>query len=506
MKKYLPLNTDNTYIFKKILFALIMLYIIGSCIFFIIPDFTYNDSDAFWHIELGRWMIEHKEIPTTAIHTFYGDDALPYIDHEIFFQLTTGFFYNSFGWIGVYALNIICYFIMLLGLLKLNEIAKIENKIRNNNVVLLFITLLFSEIIFLLYFRNRPQIMSTPIIIWFFIYLRQFQMKKTWSISFILVGLSLLLANVHGGVWLTIIVFTIMALIESIFKKEFSFKIVITLIMVFLAGLLNFGGVKAVFYILTTSGSRFTDWILEWNPIDFSHNYLFFITLLIFIIAASRVIHKRNIFYFIFAIGILFLGVSNAKQHLYLLLFTPYFITIAFRHKKLKGKWASYINISNKTMIASVFIGLVAALIIGINTPQKERSKEYPVEEMNYILSNFKEGRPKVLAHYNISGYIMFAGGNILADGRFDPFIAEQTKDERGWTAIERSNYSFVSELEYVIKEDKPNYVILKHIDEEEIKKNGVTVVDILFKKSIEVLGKPDFSGQYGDVWIIDNK
>lgn len=502
MKKYLPLNTDNTYIFKKILFALIMLYIIGSCIFFIIPDFTYNDSDAFWHIELGRWMIEHKEIPKTAIHTFYGDSTLPYIDHEVFFQLTTGFFYNSFGWAGVYTLNILCYFITLLGLFKLNEIAKLENKITNNNVLILFITLLFSEIMFLLYFRNRPQIMSTPIIIWFFIYLRQFQMKKSWSISFILIGLSLLLANVHGGVWLTIIVFFIMAIIESVFKKEFSLQIIITFIMVSLVGLLNFGGVKAITYILTTSGSKFTDWILEWNPIDFSHNYIFFITLLIFIFSSSKAMHKQNIFYFIFTIGILYLGVSNAKQHLYLLLFTPYFVTIAFKDKELKGKWSTYINMSTKKMIGSVFIGLLAALIIAINTPYKEPTKEYPVEEMNYILSNFKEGRPKVLAHYNISGYIMFSGGNILADGRFDPFITDETKDERGWTAIERSSYSFVSELQYVIKEDKPDYVILKHAENN--KDDTETVVDILFKKSVESLGKPDFSGEYGDVWKVN--
>ncbi|WP_168123134.1 hypothetical protein [Paenibacillus sp. HB172176] len=50
-----------------------------------VPRFSYNDPDTFWHIELGGYMVEHGMVLHHAIHTFYGDQ-LPYIPHEFGFQ------------------------------------------------------------------------------------------------------------------------------------------------------------------------------------------------------------------------------------------------------------------------------------------------------------------------------------------------------------------------------------------------------------------------------------
>ena len=53
--------------------AIVSSVLAAVAILLMFPRYSYNDPDTFWHIELGRYMIEHGTILHHAIHTFYQD-------------------------------------------------------------------------------------------------------------------------------------------------------------------------------------------------------------------------------------------------------------------------------------------------------------------------------------------------------------------------------------------------------------------------------------------------
>ncbi|NQX47664.1 hypothetical protein HQN87_20275 [Paenibacillus tritici] len=205
------------------------------------PDYSYNDPDTFWHLEVGRYMLEHGKILYHAIHTFY-DDRLPYIPHEAGFQLLLAPLYQWLGWPGLYLLTGLCLFALIMGLLRLGQVSRRELGLEEGHVLLLPFVLLISCWIYYNYFKGRPQIMSSPLIVWFFIALREYQLKPQAGYAAAMVAFSWAVASVHTGVWLVIAVFTGMAALESLLARQLDWKRTAVFLLVLLAGLPNPGG------------------------------------------------------------------------------------------------------------------------------------------------------------------------------------------------------------------------------------------------------------------------
>ena len=56
------------------------------------------------------------------------------------------------------------------------------------------------------------------------------------------------------------------------------------------------------------------------------------------------------------------------------------------------------------------------------------------------------------MAPYGASGYVMFRGGDILCDGRQDPFITEHSVGALGWNAFQRSMYGYGEYLPEIVE------------------------------------------------------
>ena len=56
---------------------------------------------------------------------------------------------------------------------------------------------------------------SAFLIVWFFVYLREFRMQPQFKFSVLMIVISMAIANIHAGVWPVIAVFTGMAFIEA---------------------------------------------------------------------------------------------------------------------------------------------------------------------------------------------------------------------------------------------------------------------------------------------------
>jgi hypothetical protein len=123
--------------------------------------------------------------------------------------------------------------------------------------------------------------------------------------------------------------------------------------------------------------------------------------------------------------------------------------------------------------------------------PPRIDSLNYPVDEMNYILQQTPQGiRPKILSSYGSSGYVMFRGGDVLCDGRQDPFITQTSLGALGWTAFERSMYGFSEYLPDIVKYDHPDYVIVHKGSSHK-----------LFDDWVLKFGQPVYKGTYGSVF-----
>lgn len=80
--------------------------------------------------------------------------------------------------------------------------------------------------------------------------------------------------------------------------------------------------------------------------------------------------------------------------------------------------------------------------------------------------------------------------GDVLCDGRQDPFVTKDSLGVLGWTAFERSMHGFSEYLPEIVNYDHPDYVI-----------TSKKVSYKLLKEWTQKFGQPVFTGTYGSVF-----
>lgn len=63
-----------------------------------------NDPDTLWHIEAGRWMLAHRQVPSVDIfsHTFAGQ---PWVSYEWLAEVIFAAVFDRAGWAGMVVLT-----------------------------------------------------------------------------------------------------------------------------------------------------------------------------------------------------------------------------------------------------------------------------------------------------------------------------------------------------------------------------------------------------------------
>ena len=200
---------------------------------------------------------------------------------------------------------------------------------------------------------------------------------------------------------------------------------------------------------------------------------------------------QRKPFRYMFMAGIMYLGVSNFKQNLFMWLFIPYFAAILFEVIPSANSRISVQIFRQSTLRLLLATGLLLNIAYIFIVPPTIDAHNYPVDEMDYILQHNTKGiRPKVLARYGSSGYVMFRGGDVLCDGRQDPFVTKASLGVLGWTAFERSMYGFSEYLPEIVDYDHPDYVII-----------GNSTSQKLYEEWVKKFGQPVYKGSYGSVF-----
>jgi tetratricopeptide (TPR) repeat protein len=166
------------------------------------------DTDLWYHLNSGRFIITHHSIPHTSFFSFI-DPPREYTDYYWFFQALVYQIYSLGGYFGLVLLRTGLYlFTITLVLLYL-----FKNRQQINPYVLLILFTLYAFVLFFRFELVRPHAFSYLLII-LFLYILEYQAGK----SFLLLPLAILWINLHG------IEYPVMLLILLAYLSEWLFN------------------------------------------------------------------------------------------------------------------------------------------------------------------------------------------------------------------------------------------------------------------------------------------
>jgi hypothetical protein len=78
--------------------VLVALFTISVC--FALRFDAVTDTDVWWHMAIGRWIVEHRAIPRTELFSAFGAGK-PFEAYSWLFELIVFWFYQKFGLVGI---------------------------------------------------------------------------------------------------------------------------------------------------------------------------------------------------------------------------------------------------------------------------------------------------------------------------------------------------------------------------------------------------------------------
>lgn len=162
----------------------------GAYLFFLfVGDTLLQDSDSFWQIKIGQWILDHGAMPTTDFYSFTRTGA-PWISTSWLSQVMFAFSYTQWGWAGPVILTAVgvalsaAIFVYLLD-------AQIEAP---RAVLFAMLALLLS----LHHVLARPHILALPVMVaWIGLLMAAADRRSAPSWTWL--PLMALWANLHGG-------------------------------------------------------------------------------------------------------------------------------------------------------------------------------------------------------------------------------------------------------------------------------------------------------------------
>lgn len=164
----------------------------GAYLFFLyVGDSLLQDSDTFWQIRIGQWILDHRALPTTDFYSFTRSGA-PWISTSWLSQVLFAFSHAQWGWAGPVILTAIgvaltaAIFVYLLD-------AQIETP---RAVLFAMLALLLSQSLH--HVLARPHILALPVMVaWVGLLMAAADRRSAPSWHWL--PLMALWANLHGG-------------------------------------------------------------------------------------------------------------------------------------------------------------------------------------------------------------------------------------------------------------------------------------------------------------------
>ncbi len=415
-------------------YILVPLLVVVSSMLLKVTGTYYIDSDQFWSLAVGEWIVEHGAVPT--VETFsWTVEGLPWQSNSWLFCWSLFMIDYYWGMYGVAVMLVLVYlvtaYVMLALCLRLNKA---------NIAVWIFAVGMWT----LVYFSSTPRAyVFTFAFVAVIFYLVRF--KRDSRLIYLIPLIFLLWVNIQTSVRFGLALLFVEALVGTVLYKDWRLWHIMALS--FLATLINPYGINlwdmSLFGAVSSIANPGTQYISEWRAPNLDNTRLFFQYVIVgftgiiasygavFSYYKTRIIDrdKLMIFFWFWAMFLYSLTMVRAS-HYALLLWMPYFA--AFTPQWLMDRMRL------KPILLAGILAIFTAFII-FNLPRMHIFRAphvtVPAGAVEYLQEN-PEVKENMFNDYIFGGFLMVNGIEVFIDARESIYTREGVMDD--YMALQR--------------------------------------------------------------------
>jgi hypothetical protein len=227
--------------------------------------FFLNDPDTFWHVGVGRWIIDHRAIPfhDPFSYTFQGQLWVP---HEWLSEVIFAAIYQRFGWGGICAITALSFSAALILLTR-----RLQDWLEAPRPA---IAAALAGILSAPHLLARPHVLALPLIVlWISGLISAREAKRAPSLA--LLPLMILWCNLHGG-FIIGLIFCVLFALEAVFAADGQYRWQVLrqwgffTICAFASALISPNGIQGVlFSVRMMQMTNALTFVQEWRSPDF---------------------------------------------------------------------------------------------------------------------------------------------------------------------------------------------------------------------------------------------
>ncbi len=305
--------------------------VLGIAVIAILYTFAggINGNDFWWHIKVGEWIVENREIPASDIFSWYGvANQIPWTAHEWLADVILYILHLFFGEKGIYFLSLSS--ALAMAALLWNASKKYIEK----NILIGGLYFVLFAVTTSIFFYGRPHIFSFFLLYWQLSILFSFWSNPNSKSIYLVPLITCLWSNVHGGSaslsYLLCFVFFVISLLKiqigivepGNHDRKAKTKLLLVSIGALLAVLINPNGLNVLLYPYKNFGDNLQMTLIsEWRAPD-----------------AKNI---GDLLLFIFPVALLLLGfiTEGKKIRLIDLAITLVFVLLFFRSVRFIMLW-----------------------------------------------------------------------------------------------------------------------------------------------------------------------
>lgn len=389
-------------------------------------------NDTFSAIKIGDYIL-HNGIDFVEHFNF---NDLVHHNARWLFNVILALIYNKFDFLGIYIFTIINS--VILGLLMFN----ISFKHTKNILVSFLITFISMELVG----PNivaRAQTLSYILLFLEVIFIEKMISENKIKYLFILLPISVLVANIHTTVWaMTLILFLpyfaeyfiskIIKKSKVLYSETKSIKLLlISFSVIAVSGFLTPLGLLPYNYIYKTLSGLSTKFILEMQRgnifFDFSLLILT-ITYVVFFIYIRKKIKISDLF---MVLGLFAMSIMAIRNIPFLLIICSISLSRLFYDNTNKSKVENITDSLYKNrfimVMIPVFVIIISTVFVFKNVYKKDYVDEfyYPVKASDYIVKNLDLDNMRLYNDFDTGAYLEFRGIKVFLDSRSEMYCKE---------------------------------------------------------------------------------
>ena len=394
-----------------------------------------SGNDFWWHIKVGEWIVEHEEVPTTDIFSWYGmEKGISWIAHEWLSEVIFYGIHSAFGSIGIFLFCITAALLMLL--LMFGQARK--NLERNFLLGGLFLVLF--SVVASLFFYGRPHIFSYFLLFFELKILYEFVENHDSKKIYFIPVLAILWSNLHGGssslayilclifIFSGVFNFNCDRLVFERFDKKSMIRLAIVTLGAVLGVLLNPIGIRVLAYpFINLSDNLSMSVISEWQAPDakaIGNLILYYFPILIMTVGIMCTKKTVRAIDFLVMLAFIFLFFRSAR---FIVLWYIAAVFYAFRYMP-EIKIKTITKRAEKAAVLSFVVVLLVPCAIGVidmvETYREERliSKTISDEAMKVIMDDDPQ---RIYNDYNLGEALIYYDIPVFFDARADLYTQE---------------------------------------------------------------------------------